>query len=414
MILPASLPANLMIAAPQPDHGLGPVEDDWHAAEVWLRSVARKSKTGSPETVATYRFHLAKLRWYCENVLRVTPSRWTVQDVEAFKGFLADLPFDALCARVAIDSEKPGRYVKPTEPGYTPFRSQPAPGSRADIERFVHAMFKAWHATGYIRLNPMALDGAGSRRTINANRAIDVDVHALVLATMEREQLDRPTARQSNLRDRFILVALRELGLRASELVGSSMNAFRQISDPKTKRRYWVFRVDAAVAKGGKKRWVPVTSTLLKVLEEYRMAFDLPPQPAPAERGALLLSSHTRAVLIAGKPVRSASDRRFLGAWRELTTRQHLFAIVKARLEATAKVIEAEDIALANELRRASPHWLRHTFAKAALLQGQSMREVAGLLGHTSMDTTMVYTNQAAIDSVRAYERENMGAASEA
>ena len=41
------------------------------------------------------------------------------------------------------------------------------------------------------------------------------------------------------------------------------------------------------------------------------------------------------------------------------------------------------------------------------------MREVANLLGHKSMDTTMVYTNQDALDSVRAYERENMGPASE-
>jgi len=37
------------------------------------------------------------------------------------------------------------------------------------------------------------------------------------------------------------------------------------------------------------------------------------------------------------------------------------------------------------------------------------MREVANLLGHKSMDTTMVYTNQDALDSVRAYEPENMG-----
>jgi integrase/recombinase XerC len=41
------------------------------------------------------------------------------------------------------------------------------------------------------------------------------------------------------------------------------------------------------------------------------------------------------------------------------------------------------------------------------------MREVAGLLGHSSMDTTMVYTNQDALDAVRAFEREDMGVARE-
>lgn len=410
MPLPSAI--DWMATAAQPGHGLGPVADDWEAAEVWLRSVARKSRSGSGETVATYRFHLAKLRWYCENVRRVTPSRWTLQDVEAFKEFLEHLPEEAICSRV--DNDKSKRFVNLTELGYTPFRMQPAAGSRADIARFVHAMFKAWHNTGYIRINPMAIEGAGKRRTINAHRAVDVDLYELVLNTMDREQFDRPTARQTNLRDRFVLVALRELGLRASEIVGSVMGAFQQLSDPQTKRRYWVFQVAASVAKGGTERWVPVTRTLLKVLEDYRMAFGLSPQPAPNEKTALVLSSHTSAVLIGGKAVRSAEDRRYFGAWKELTTRQHLYAIVKSRLKDTSAVLRTDSPRLAEELERASPHWLRHTFAKAALLQGQSMREVASLLGHASMDTTMVYTNQAALDSIRAFERQNMEPAREA
>lgn len=416
IMLPPPAAVDLMVPAPQKEHSLGSVKDDWEAAAVWLRSVARKSKNGSEETVKTYGFHLAKLRWYCEHVRRVTPSRWNLQDVEAFKEFLEELPFDALCTRIDAGKERPGRYAKHGEEGYTPFRIQPSDGSRSDIERFVHAMFRAWHISGYIRLNPMALEGAGTRRTINAHRAIDVDVHALVLATMERERCDTPSARQINLRDRFILVALRELGLRASEIVGSSMNAFEQISDTGSKRRYWIFTVTPSVAKGAKERWVPVTNTLLTMLEEYRMAFGLSPQPTRSEKGALLLSPYTRAVLIAGKPVRSANDRRFLGAWKELTTRQHLFALVKARLATTAAMLDAdpETKRLADDLRKASPHWLRHTFAKSALLQGQSMLEVANLLGHSSMDTTMVYTKQKALDAVRAYERDNMGPAREA
>lgn len=36
---------------------------------------------------------------------------------------------------------------------------------------------------------------------------------------------------------------------------------------------------------------------------------------------------------------------------------------------------------------------------------GQSMREVASLLGHASVDTTMIYMDQDALDLVRAMER---------
>lgn len=108
----------------------------------------------------------------------------------------------------------------------------------------------SWHATGCISLNPMALDGAGSRKTINAHRSIDVDVYQSVLQKIEEEQFDRTATRKTNLRDHFIFVALRELGLSASELVSSSMNAFQHVSDPRTTRRYWIFRVEAVVAKG--------------------------------------------------------------------------------------------------------------------------------------------------------------------
>ena len=192
------------------------------------------------------------------------------------------------------------------------------------------------------------------------------------------------------------------------------MNAFYQLSDPKTKNRYWIFHVDGATAKGGKERRVPVTRTLLKSLEDYRMAFGLSPQPAPSEKTGLLLSPHTQPMRIGTNLVRSAADRRFFGQWKELGTRQHLYAIVKDRLKVTANMLRAEGtVMLAQELEAASPHWLRHTFAKAALLQGQTMREVASLLGHSSVDTTMVYTDQDALDLVRSYERESLDIARE-
>jgi integrase/recombinase XerC len=80
-------------------HGLGPVADDWEAAEVWLKAIASRARRNSPETIATYRYHLAKLRWYCEQVAGTMPSRWSVQNVSAFGDFLKALPDSALCAR---------------------------------------------------------------------------------------------------------------------------------------------------------------------------------------------------------------------------------------------------------------------------------------------------------------------------
>ncbi len=392
--------SELMTSSPEPGHAMGDVSDDWAAAAVWLAAVARKSGNGSTATRDTYGFHLAKLRWYCENVARVTPSRWSMQDVERFYLFLEDLPDDALC------SMDEGRLATQGEPGYTPFRKRPARSSQSDIQRFVHAMFKAWHSMGYIRINPMALTGTMSARKIKAERSLSEIVFETVLNTLSGSEVISFAERQRQVRDMFILTAFKELGVRASELVGAKMGAFYQLPDPVTKNRYWIFLVTAETGKGAKERRIPVTRALLASLTAYRQAFGLPPMPSHGEDAPLLLSSRTKVVHIGEEKIRHVNDRRFFGAWHAIGTRQGLYKIVKERLALAGNALrEIGAFDLANELDRASPHWLRHTFAKAALLKGQSMREVASLLGHSSVDTTMIYTDQDALDLVRALER---------
>ena len=259
---------------------------------------------------------------------------------------------------------------------------------------------------GYIRINPMALTGSMSARKINVERSISEAVFDIVLSNLASSDVISFSERQRQLRDVFILTAFKELGLRASELVGANMGAFYQLNDPSTKNRYWIFLVTAETGKGAKERRVPVTRALLASLMVYRQVFGLPALPAHGDDTPLLLSSRTKMVRIGDKRIKHVNDRRFFGAWHAIGTRQGLYKIVKERLAlARAFLVESGQVDIAAELERTSPHWLRHTFAKAALLKGQSMREVASLLGHASVDTTMIYTDQAALDLVHALER---------
>ncbi|TFW01518.1 hypothetical protein E4K72_14160 [Oxalobacteraceae bacterium OM1] len=389
-----------MLARPEPGHALGPVADDWAAVEVVLRALRQRSRSTGGQTEATYRFHLAKLRWYCEHVSRITPSRWSAQDAEHFLAFLAHLPADALCTRGAVAGT----------PGWTPFRQLPSTSSQADIRRFVHALFNAWHKMGYVRFNPMSLIGAAEARKVNTNRAIPLDLYDVVLETIQRSATEAFTSRQAAARDRFVFEALRGLGLRASELVGGRMNAFYALTVPKSGQRYWVFHVTAQTGKGGKARRIPVPRTVWTAFTAYRRAFGMAPEPGIGEGTRLLLSPRTSSVSIAGKAIKRTADRRFFHAWREITTRQALYDIVKGRLKHAADELAAGgNVDEAERLRGASPHWLRHTYGKATLLSGQDVREVAAALGHSSLETTMIYTEQDALDLIAAFERASPG-----
>ena len=393
----------------QAANGLGLVDDDWAAVEVWLDSVAANGSNGSTQTVDTYRFHIAKLRWFCENEIGLSPSRWSVQEVNAFQKFLAKLPEHAICAVIEGAQGKWRKAVR-GEGGYTPFRKAPSASSSTDILRCVHGMFKVFHGTGYIRMNPMQLIKARKARRINTSRAISIDLYDEILQQLERQPRKNEEAHRLYARDRFVLIALRELGLRASELVGANMTDLSALTDPANHKTYWVFKVREETAKGGVARTVPFTSTAMESFLAYRRAFGLPPLPDADDKYPLLLSPRTAVMYIGDKPIRDAESRRFFGSWGAVSSRKSLYHIVKGRLTDAAAALRADGRAAdADALVQASPHWLRHTFAKAAVLNGRDIRVVAALLGHASVTTTMIYTEQDALDVVRAHEKDDPG-----
>lgn len=378
-----------------PENMLGPVSDDWQAAEVWLQSVRNKWEGKNPDkrsdedstTVLTYRFHLAKLRWYCEHVGRIAPSKWRADDVARFAAFLEKLPQHAYCARKVINGMEADRcYVKEDEPGWTPFRKQPSKSSQADIKRFIHAMFRAWHETGYIRSNPSALSPSSGKRKVHTDRSISFDVYSLALQTIASEQTEKIERRQMQARDLFIFEALCRLGLRASELVEAQMSAFEDLTHPVTKECYRVFYVTGKSGLGGKSRRVPVPPAVWKCFVDYRAAFGLPPTPAPGDTTPLLLSVRKAGTAPAtGKHENCAT-------WGTVGSRKGLYKIVKQRLQQAAALLRSDDkFDLATQLEGASPHWLRHTFGKSLVQQGVDIRLLAGALGYVSAETARAY-----------------------
>lgn len=387
----------------------------WRAVDVWLEGVRLNGGDYSEKTASTYGYHVAKLRWYCART-GVPPTEWTQAHANAFVSFLRDVPADCLCRKIETGKTRTGRdgmkqpvlrFAKAGEAGYTPFRTPPSAGSRDDILRCVRALFHHLHEDGVIRRNPLARIKTRKSRRIDAERSLDLDLYAYVLEYLDTLPVANENAARLRARDRFAFVALRELGLRASELVGVRMRDVYPLTDPKTARTYWILKIDEEHAKGSKGRDVPMTRVVFEELMAYRGAFGLPPVPEAGEEYGLLLSLQTKPVAIGTRLVTEAKSRRYFRAWASLTSRKSLYLIVKNRLDEVATKLDRQGRGSeAVQLREVSPHWLRHTFAKALIVRGRDIRVVAESLGHASVTTTMAYTRQSALDQVREYGKD--------
>ncbi|TQK01150.1 tyrosine-type recombinase/integrase [Herbaspirillum sp. SJZ107] len=388
----------------------------WRAVEVWLDGVRHNGGDFSEETANTYSYHIAKFRWYCDRI-GVSPVDWNQAHANAFITFLRDLPAECLCRKIESGRTRKGpdgseqpllRFAKADEPGYTPFRTTPSAGSRDDILRCIRALFNTLHEDGIIRRNPMARVKTRKSRRLNAERSLDLDLYAYVVEYLNALPVVDDNAARLRARDQFAFVALRELGLRASELVGARMRDVYPLTDPKTARTYWILRVDDEHAKGSKGRDVPMTRSVFEELMTYRGAFGLTAVPEPGEDYGLLLSVQTKKVAIGSRLVTEAKSRRYFRAWASITSRKSLYLIVKNRLDQVAVSLERNNRGSeAAQLREVSPHWLRHTFAKALIVRGRDIRVVAESLGHASVTTTMAYTRQSALDQIREYVKDS-------
>lgn len=180
-----------------------------------------------------------------------------------------------------------------------------------------------------------------------------------VLTIPEVEKLlDQPDiSTPIGMRDRAMLELMYGCGLRVSELVGCPLDGFRMD-----------YQILLVRGKGGRTRLVPVgeysRDALTKYLSEARPGFV---RDRRRTRGAVFLSQKLGAPL----------------------TRQGFWKILQG-------YVRSADLDSG-----VTPHSLRHSFATHLLEGGAGLRDVQELLGHVSIDTTMIYTH---IDKSHLYE----------
>jgi site-specific recombinase XerD len=165
------------------------------------------------------------------------------------------------------------------------------------------------------------------------------------------------------LRFRVILQLLYACGLRVGEAVKLCVH------DVHAEQK----RLHIREAKGGKDRYVPLADSMLQGL-----------------RGFWKTHRHPKLVFPGvGRGWRERAGERSATAAEPMSVSsiQHCFRLACA--QAGIKV-------------KATPHTLRHSYATHLLEEGVSLRQIAAYLGHTSLDTTLIYTHLTAVSEARA------------
>jgi len=184
-----------------------------------------------------------------------------------------------------------------------------------------------------------------------------------VIATFSEKQLNAllkaiNTSTPAGFRDWTMMLMLLDSGLRASELVGLTMNNVN-LEDGMVK----VF------GKGSKERVVPIGAKVQRKLWKYLQRYR--PKPTNPLCPTLFLTA-------AGNPITTDRLRTIIEKYAR-----------KARIEGV----------------RCSPHTFRHTCAISYLRNGGDVFSLQRILGHSSLEIVRIYVNLAEADIKACHRR---------
>ncbi|WP_419761809.1 MULTISPECIES: phage integrase family protein [Burkholderia cepacia complex] len=274
--------------------------------------------------------------------------------------------------------------VERFDPAWRPFVGPLSERSRDTARRILNAMGRWLVSQQYLRVNPFAgLPAAPSVALDATGRTLTHAQWQFVLQTVLRPVSAFDVSREqaayaaTTTRDAFLLLFAYATGLRRAELAAATTGALTRSVLNGALDDAWSLRVQG---KGRRARTVPMPHRLIDALRaQLRMrAEPLTLETAPEDTP---LISH----LVTGQALHADVVGR-------------LFKGIFAR--AADELVDTYPNAAA-DMRRASAHWLRHTFANHGLDAGTDIRDMQELLGHASLGTTTRYTKA---DATRQFQ----------
>jgi site-specific recombinase XerD len=326
--------------------------NDYEAVQAWL------ALHEAPATQRAYRKEAERLILWAIVERQLALSSLTTDDAIAYRAFLRRPTPHARwigpsCSRDSIE--------------WRPFASALSARSIAYALSVLGALFRWLIAQRYVLANPFAgIKVRGNLRgsTLDTTRGFTEDEWVLVRHIADELEDTLGWTRPAAVRLRFLLDFAYATGLRISELVFATLGNI-QTDDHGD---HWLYIVGKG-SKAGKVSLPPLARTALDHYLVQRGLSVLPAQRNP------------KTPLIANLDKDGADG----------ITSARLWHVMRRFFHQVAEVLEADNPVTADKLKRASPHWMRHSHASHALARGAELTSVRDNLRHASIATTSTY-----------------------
>ncbi|MFH2139740.1 MAG: tyrosine-type recombinase/integrase [Pseudomonadota bacterium] len=361
--------------------------NDYQAIFAWLAT-----KSGNPNTQRAYQKEAERMLLWAVLERGKALSSLSVDDCAAYRDWLSMLgrteaaqwPF-----RVGQDAWIGEKGTARHKQGWKPFDGALSAKSVKYAITIVSGLFDWLVQVQYCSFNPWV----GVSKTLLANldtpapdvefmRAFTVGQWDYLMSHLAGMPGTRQTARL-----KFVLPFAYSTGMRIAELVDATIGRIYTMPLTDNVGVRWMLKV---LGKGGKWRAVPIPSDTIEALKAYL-----------AHRGLNhdILSNPPETPLIASltsnEPVTTSGLSKALGGF---------FDEVANTIKADGKRDEAK------AFERATVHWLRHTCGSHLALSGEvPLNVIQRLLGHSSLQTTSIYTDASDENLWRAVERAGQG-----
>lgn len=349
------------------------VDNDVAAINEWLR----RSCSNSDHTFSSYHREAERLYVFSREIGK-TLAELDVRDINDFYNLLRNPPKHWIIPNQYTDSSKKGLTHTQL------LRGKLSASSLAQTKTILKGLFNYLNDAGYVRGNCIALAQKIKKPTKQSTNYKALSIEAW---NYLENWLDKRVQREVELvektkavRDRWVVHLAYNTGMRKSSIISSYMSDIypREIN----KKRYWHINF---IMKGNKENSVLLSEEAIFRLKEYRTYLGLSEYPSLKETDIPVVHSlnHMKRNIQTDLILDALSGQGI--------SSDGLNIIIRDALNLAKN--DCEDEWIKAELSTATPHTFRHTCATHRLLHGASIESTQETLGHSSIQTTMIYTH---------------------